>query len=319
MAALAALMFFATAAVAADLSFDKWLEGLRGEALSMGIKASTLDLALMGIQPIPKVIELDRKQPEFTMTFDKYLERVAPPSRVIMAKQELGKNKALLDEVGRKYGVQPRFIVAFWAVESDFGRISGGYPMVTALATLAHDGRRSAYFRKELLNALVILDQGHIGVNDFVGSWAGATGQSQFMPSSFLAYAVDYNGDGRKDIWKSREDIFASIANFLARAGWKGDQNWGRKVKLPKGLDAKQANLNAKKTLEQWGKVGVRSADGSLLPTKRDILASLVLPENSSGGAAYLAYNNYFSTLKWNRSAFFALAVGTLADKIESK
>jgi len=174
----------------------------------------------------------------------------------------------LLEEVAQKYGVQARFIVAFWGIETDFGRITGGFPLVPALATLAYDGRRSAYFRKELLNALEILDGGHIAPKDMVGSWAGAMGQCQFMPSSFLNFAVDGDGDGRKDIWTNRKDVFASAANYLSRSGWKGDQTWGRQVRLPDGFDAKLADLDVRKTLAEWQGLGVRRLDGSDLPVR---------------------------------------------------
>jgi len=318
LAFISAMAFFAPPSQAVEIPFDQWLEGVRREALALGLKASTLDAALKDVKPIPRVIELDRKQPEFTMTFSQYQSRVVPASRVKRGKQRLKENRALLEKVSHKYGVQPRFIVAFWGIETDFGRMTGGYSLIKALATLAYDGRRGAYFRKELMNALRILDQGHIDVNNMLGSWAGAMGQSQFMPSSFLAYAEDFNGDGRKDIWKTKADVFASTANYLARSGWKGDQTWGRRVRLPKGFNIKHAGLKVKKRLSQWQKIGIRRANGSDLP-KRDLSASLVLAEKSANGAAYLVYSNYRSILKWNRSTYFAVAVGTLADKIASR
>jgi membrane-bound lytic murein transglycosylase B len=295
-------------------SFAQWLEELRHEAAAAGIGKNTIYAALTNIKPIPRVIELDRKQPEFTLTFRQYMTRVVPEARVKKGKQRLTENRALLEEVGRKYGVQPRFIVAFWGIETDFGRISGGFPVVPALATLAYDGRRSAYFRKELMNALKILDGKHIKAADMSGSWAGAMGQPQFMPSSFLSFAVDHDGDGRKDIWNSRADVFASAANYLSRSGWKGDQTWGRSVKLPDGFDPKLADLKIRKSLSEWQRLGVRRADGSDLPM-RDLKASVVFAEGP-GGPAYVVYDNYRTILKWNRSTFFAVAVGSLAERI---
>ncbi len=300
---------------AAGSSFDEWLGGLRREALAKGIGGATLDAALSGIKPIPRVIELDRRQPEFTLTFRQYMDRVVPAARVEKGRGRLRENRTLLDAVGRKYGVQPRFIVAFWGVETDFGRITGGFPVISALATLAYDGRRSKYFRGELLNALRILDEGHIALEDMVGSWAGAMGQSQFMPSSFLSFAVDHDGDGRKDIWNSRADVFASAANYLAKSGWKGDQTWGRAVRLPKDFNPADASLEVRKRLSQWQRLGVRRADGGDLP-RRDLTASVVLAEKKIGGPAYVVYDNYRAILKWNRSTFFALAIGSLADRI---
>ena len=239
---------------------------------------------------------------------------MGPRARVEKGRQRLRENRALLVEIGRKYGVQPRFLVAFWGIETDFGRHTGGFRVIPALATLAYDGRRSAYFRRELLNALEILDQGHIALSDMVGSWAGAMGQSQFMPSSFVTFAVDYDGDGRKDIWNTKADVFASAANYLSRVGWKGDQTWGRPVRLPKGFDTGLASLKIRKRLSAWQRLGVRRADGGDLP-KRDLMASVVLAEGP-GGPAYVVYDNYHAILKWNRSTFFALAVGSLAEQI---
>ncbi len=296
-------------------TFGRWLDGLRLEAKARGIGEASVTQALSGIKLIPRVLELDRKQPEFTLTLRQYMSRVASAARVRKGRRKLRENRPLLEEISRKYGVQPRFIVAFWGVETDFGRLTGGFPVISALATLAYDGRRSAYFRKELLGAIKIIDEGHVKAADMTGSWAGAMGQSQFMPSSFLAYAVDYDGDGRKNIWTSREDVFASTANYLARVGWKGDQTWGRAVRLPKGFDAALAGLKIRKRLSRWRKLGVRRADGRALP-KRDLMASLVLAEGP-GSPAFLVYGNYRAILKWNHSTFYALAIGSLADRLD--
>ncbi|HIF09667.1 MAG TPA: lytic murein transglycosylase, partial [Sneathiellales bacterium] len=198
--ALLILTVWSTARADENSKFNTWLANLRSEALQSGIRTDIADAALSSIQPLPRVIELDRKQPEFTMTFDEYLGNVVPRSRVIKGLNKLAENRELLTKIGAQYGVQPRFIVAFWGIETDFGRHTGGFSVINALATLAFDGRRSAYFRKELLNALQILNDGHIAPNDMKGSWAGAMGQCQFMPSSFLNFAVDNDGDGRRDI-----------------------------------------------------------------------------------------------------------------------
>lgn len=310
-------LFAAPPAIANEVDFQSWLKALRQEAASAGIRPATLDRTLAGLQPIPRVLELDRKQPERTLTFAQYMERVVTAGRSETARRKLAENEALLGEIGRKYGVQPRFIVALWGIETDFGRMTGGFPVIGALATLAYDGRRSAFFRRELLNALRIVDQGHIAPEAMIGSWAGAMGQSQFMPSSFLSYAVDYNGDGRRDIWGTREDVFASIANYLARVGWKADQNWGREVRLPAGFDTALTGLDTKKTLEAWQKLGVRRAEGGDLPG-RDLEASIVLP-GGPDGPALLVYDNYRTIMKWNNSLFFASAVGYLADSLEER
>jgi membrane-bound lytic murein transglycosylase B len=295
--------------------FDAWLAELRAEAQAKGISDRILDAALGQIKPIPRVIELDRRQPEFRLTFRQYLDRVVPASRIKKGRAKFRANRALLEEIGAKIGVQPRFIVALWGIETDFGRVTGGFKVIPALATLAFDGRRGAYFRKELLHALQILDEGHISPQAMVGSWAGAMGQSQFMPSSFLAYAIDYDGDGRRDIWTTRQDVFASAANYLAKSGWRADQTWGREVILPAGFDAAMADLKVRKSIGDWQALGVRRADGGDLP-KRRLAASIVLPEKGKMSPAYMVYNNYRTTLRWNRSTYFALAVGLLSDGI---
>jgi membrane-bound lytic murein transglycosylase B len=316
-AAFITLLLAVSPAGAADGDFATWLAGLRQEALAAGIRPATLDLALTGLEPIPRVIELDRKQPESTLSFDDYLSRVVNQKRRDTARRRFNENKALLMEVGRRYGVQPRFIVALWGIETSFGQSTGGFPVVSALATLAYDGRRSAFFRSELLNALKIIDQDHIDPKEMTGSWAGAMGQSQFMPSSFLTFAVSYRGDGKRDIWHRQDDVFASIANYLAQNGWHGDQTWGRLVRLPPGFDPALVGPNVKKTLTQWRNLGVRRADGGPLPI-REITASVLRP-SGEGSSAVLAYDNFRTLLKWNSSSYFASAVGLLADSMESQ
>ena len=298
-------------------SFEVWLSGVRAEAAERGLKPETIKTALGDIKPIPRVIELDRKQPEFTLTFQQYMAKVVNAKRVAKGRRLLRDNAALLAKVAAKHHVQPRVIVALWGIETDFGRLTGGFPVIPALATLAYDGRRSAYFRKELFNALKIVDEGSITPDKMMGSWAGAMGQSQFMPSSFLLYAVDDDGDGRRDIWTTKADVFASAANYLSSVGWKDDQTWGRKVKLPAGFDRSLVGLNVQKPLSEWQKLGVRRADGSDLPA-RGLTASLVQPADSDG-PTYAVYNNYRAILHWNRSDFFAIAVGTLSDRIAQR
>lgn len=302
-------------AAAQNQPFAQWLDDLRQEALTKGIGAGTLDVALGGIAPIPRVIELDRRQPEFSLTFQQYMERVVPDARVEKGRRMLAENRPLLDKIGKQYGIEPRVLVAFWGIETDFGRVSGGFQVVPALATLAYDGRRSAYFRGELMNALKIIDQGHIKAADMMGSWAGAMGQCQFMPSSFLNFAVDQDGDGRKDIWTTKADVFGSAANYLTRSGWKGDLTWGRPVRLPKDFDPALADIKMRKPLSEWQRLGVRRSDGGDLPN-RDLPASIVFAEGP-GSPAFLVYANFEAILKWNRSIFFAVAVGSLADRLK--
>ncbi len=299
---------------AADVDFATWLVGVKQEAVAAGIRQTTVDTALADIEPIPRVIELDRKQPETTITFEDYLRRVVNPKRQEAARQHLAENRALLSEIGRRYGVQPRFIVALWGIETNFGQSAGRFPVIATLATLAYDGRRSAFFRHELINALKIVDQDHIDPKEMLGSWAGAMGQSQFMPSSFLNFAVSYRGDGRRDIWHRREDVFASIANYLAQNGWRGDQTWGRLVRVPAGFDPALIGPSVKKPLSAWRKLGVRRSDGGPLPA-RNLEASLLRPGDDE--PAVLIYDNFRVLMKWNSSSYFASAVGLLADSME--
>jgi membrane-bound lytic murein transglycosylase B len=299
---------------AADIDFASWLQALRSDALAGGVRAQTLDAALANVQPIPRIIELDRKQPEFTVTFDQYLSRTVGEGRIAEGKAKLRERRELLEQVAAKYQVQPRFIVALWGMETDFGKQTGGYPVVNALATLAYDGRRAGFFRSELMQALKILDEGHINLNAMTGSWAGAMGQNQFMPSSFMRFAVDHDGDGRRNIWTSLPDVFASTANYLRQSGWRDDLTWGREVQLPAGFDIKLADLEVKKPLAEWQRMGVRSADGGPLP-QRDLVASIVIPAKSAQ-PAFLVYDNYRALMRWNKSLFFATAVGMLSDRI---
>ena len=310
----AALWLTASGAAAQDAEFGDWLAEFRVEAAEAGISPAVLDAALANLKPIPRVIELDRRQPESTQTFEEYLAKRVTVGLAREGRRLLDEHRALLDAIGEKYGVQPRFIVALWGAETRYGKYTGGFSVIASLATLAHDGRRSKYFRGELLNALKIIDAGHISADKMTGSWAGAMGQSQFMPSSFLHYAVDYDGDQRRDIWGTHADIFASAANYLARAGWRSDQTWGRKVRLPDGFDPTLADLGVAKRLGEWQALGVRRADGSDLPT-RDLRASIILP-GGEDGPAYVIYDNYRTILKWNRSNYFGVSIGTLADLI---
>ena len=315
------LLIAGTAQATADNGdFASWVQDLRAEARQKGISDDVLDQALNGIAPLPRVIELDRSQPEFKLTFEEYLGKVVSPTRKRVAAEKLNEHNKLLTEIAAKYGVQKRFLVTFWGVETSFGRYLGSFNVPQALVTLAYDGRRSAYFRKELFNALTILEEGHISAAAMKGSWAGAMGQSQFMPSSFVNYAVDWDGDGKRDIWATKADVFASSANYLAKAGWRDDITWGRAVALPSDgkINGKAApalaEAKTKMLLGQWAKAGVKSVDGSALP-KRPLQARLVMPAGDAG-SAYLVYSNFDSILAWNRSNYYALAIGILSDTL---
>jgi membrane-bound lytic murein transglycosylase B len=300
-----------------DISqFNAWIQGVWGEAAAQGVSQATLEDAFKGVTFNDAVIALDRKQPEGTMTFVDYLARVVSDKRVMAGRDLFLQNQALLKRIGASYGVQPRFIVALWGIESNYGAQQGNYRVIEALATLAYEGRRAEFFRKELLNALEILEHHDVSAGNMLGSWAGAMGQCQFMPSSYLRFAVDADGDGKRDIWSSTADVFGSIANYLAGNDWKMNQTWGREVRLPGHLDGNLVSLDIEKPLEEWRRLGLRRADGGELPVVHQMNASLVRPDDGTG-PAYLVYGNYRAIMKWNRSTYFATAVGTLADRIE--
>lgn len=309
------LLLLPCSLAAQDQDFATWLDQLRRDALDQGLAAHTLDQALAGLHPNPRILDLEEGQPERTVTLATYLRRVVPASRVKAARQRLAKHRVLLDEIGTRYGVQPQYIVALWAIESDFGRNMGKTPVVPALATLAHGAKRPhrrELFRTELLAALRILDQQVVAPGQLVGSWAGALGQCQFMPTNYLTLAVDYNQNQRRDIWHEQADVFASIAHFLAQKGWAADQTWGREVKLPPGFDPSLIGLEVKQSLAAWQEVGVRRVDGGDLPS-RDLEASLV---RSDQGRTFLVYGNFRVLREWNRSNYFGLAVSQLADRL---
>jgi len=291
--------------------FASWLDVFEAEARGKGISQATLDAAFDGVKPLPRVIELDGKQPESKLTFGQYQERIVSAARIKRGRAMLVENRKLLARTTGPYGVPPQVVLALWGIETDSGRLTGGFNVFAALATLAHDGRRSAFFRNELLNALTILEENHLPAERMTGSWAGAMGQCQFMPSSFLKFAVDGDADGRRDIWSNRADVFASAANYLAQVGWKADQPWAWPARAPTGLDTALASLDISKTGAEWAKLGVKPLRGSLGSGR----VSLVLPDGA-GGPAWLVGDNYHAILRWNRSTYFAMAVGSLSERI---
>ncbi|MGH6990010.1 MAG: lytic murein transglycosylase [Stellaceae bacterium] len=302
----------AAGAQSAAGGFQRWVAHFRGEALTAGVTPATFDRAFAGIEPLSHVIELDQHQPEVRLSFTDYIHRLASPTRRRGVREHLADNRRLLDAVRRRYGVDPRFIVALWGIETNFGQSSGDYPVIASLATLAYHGRRARLFTRELIAALKIVQRDDIAPADLRGSWAGAMGQCQFMPTSFLHYAVSFDHRGRPDIWHSRADIFASIANYLVQKGWRDDQTWGRFVRVPRRLQARFIGLDVEKPLIAWRRLGLRRADGGSLPVA-PFKASLLMPEGQ-GGPALLVYGNFRTLLRWNNSQAFATAVGMLAD-----
>ena len=303
-----------------DYSFVEWLENIKNIATKEGISEETIDLSFRDIAINERVLELDRSQPEFTLTLNEYLNNTTPKSRMLKGKKLYSEHKDLLLRIYNKYGVQPRFILALWGIETSFGTYTGSFNVIRSLSTLSHDLRRREFFTDELINALTIIDQGHITSDEMMGSWAGAMGQNQFMPSSFLNYATDFDKDGKKDIWSTLPDVFASSSNYLKESGWNDDLTWGREVMTIKSIpdnfittSAKEINIS--KPLSEWAALGILKKNGEKLPI-RDIQAYLVYPEGEEG-RKFLVYENFKVIMKWNRSLFFGLSVGILSDMIE--
>lgn len=299
---------------------DPWqtfLAALRREALAAGISERTFERAFANVQPIDRVVELDRRQPEGRLSLQEYLARVVTRERVQEGRRRLFEHSAELTAAERRFGVPARFLVALWGIESNYGSFRGQFPVIAALATLAFEGRRAAFFRRELIAALHILERGDIAPSHMYGSWAGAMGQPQFMPTTYLAHAVDADGDGRRDIWNSLHDTFASMANYLAAAGWRSGYTWGREVVLMRPAPLDRTGLDHRAPLAVWHRHGVRRVDGGPLP-QANLDASLLLPDGANG-RAFLVYDNFRVLMRWNRSTYFALAVGHLADALDER
>lgn len=307
------LFFFLPPLIAQDQTFAEWREQLRAEAFSLGISEETL-LAIDDLEaPLERVLELDDAQPEFIQTFTRYLSLRITPLQINRGQALLRQYAVLLEEVRQSYGVQPHYLVSFWAIESNYGRATGGFSVLQALATLAFDPRRADFFRTELLTALKIIDDGHIAVENMSGSWAGAMGQLQFLPSVFARYGIDGDNDGKIDIWNSLPDIFHSAANFLSQSGWRGDERWGREVLLPSNFDFSLTGTRTRKPLQEWNDLGIIQMNGSPIPVA-NMQASVILPAGA-GGPAFLTYANFRATMVYNPSTFYALTVGHLADR----
>jgi membrane-bound lytic murein transglycosylase B len=315
--------------ISAKPTFTEYVQQLKAEALTKGYQSELVDASFANVSYYQRAVAADKNQPERVETLETYLPKRVPDWKVNKARELYKQHHQLLQEVGIQYGVQPRFIVALWGLETNFGKITGNFNVVSSLTTLAYEGRREAFFKKQLWAALTILAQGHITIDEMKGSWAGAMGQNQFMPTSFLAYAVDGDGDGKKDIWHNNADVFASVANYLKAEGWRDDLTWGRQVMLPENFDTSlaipqktgsrpqwlKAWSEREKTLQQWQALGVRRTDGTNLPNV-NVKAAMIFPDDVNG-RVYLAYNNYKSLMHWNLSYYFVTSVGHLADRIK--
>lgn len=293
--------------------FALWITRLREEARAAGIDDATLDIAFSGVQLLPQVVERDRSQAEFTRAVWDYLDTAASDARVLRGQQRLQELRTVLDAAARQHGVPPEIVVAIWGMESNYGANYGDIPTIDALATLGFDGRRGAWARGQLIAALRILQSGDIARERMIGSWAGAMGQTQFLPSVYLAHAVDADGDGRRDIWGSMADVVASTANFLRHEGWRPGQPWGAEVQLPAGFDVGRADGALRQSASQWAAEGVRRIDGAPLPDLPE--AALLLPAGARG-PAFLVGPNFRTLLRYNNATSYALGVGLLAQRL---
>lgn len=299
---------------ATHLSFSQWREQFRAEALAAGISAATFDQAFAGVQPDPAVIEADRSQPEFTRPVWQYLEGAISPQRVRSGRRLLSEHATTLDQIEARYGVDRETLVAVWGLESSFGQIMGDKSVIRSLATLAHEGRRPAFAKSQLIAALDILQHGDVAPQRMRGSWAGAMGQTQFIPTTYNTHAVDFDGDGKRDIWNSSADALASAAHYLQASGWKQGKAWGFEVELPEGFDYALADTEIRKPLAEWRSLGLRNLPGD----QEEASASLLLPAGHRG-PAFLIMDNFRAILRYNNSSAYALAIGLLAENFQGK
>lgn len=305
------ILLFLGCPMAQASDFQTWVSKFRYEAISKGVDAQLFDRTFYGVTPIARVIELDKKQPERTKQgFAKYLSNVMSQTRIDNGRQGLSQNRAVLNAVESRYHVPAEVVVALWGIETSYGKNTGGFDLISALATLAWEGRRADFFKNELIKALLILQGNHISRENFKGSWAGAMGQNQFMPSSWHRYAVDFNGDGHKDIWTNKADVFASAANYLAQNGWNSNLKWGWAVTMPQGVGANKQKMS----YMEWLRLGARfNGHPPSIPSNTPLM--LVVPDGGNG-RTYLVSQNFDVIMSWNRSTYFALTVGLLSDFI---
>lgn len=295
------------------LNWNEWVQGVRQEAINQGISSQLFDKLFQDIHaPQPKILHLDRTQPEKRISFIQYRSTRIDPFRIRLGQKEYKKHQAILQHISQHYGVDPCMIVAVWGIETSYGRYMGDFPVIRALATLAYDSPRANYFRNELLIALHILNEGHVDISKFKGEWAGASGHPQFMPSSWKKYAVDFDHDGRKDIWSDYTDAFASIANYFSLNGWQPNQPWAIPVRLPAHFPSSEATLKNTKTVAQWLAEGVKP-ELPLPSSANNLVASIIRP---IGGPDFMVFKNFRVIMKYNNSIFYAGSVGYLADKI---
>jgi len=312
--ALALMMVGAPSLVHADASFDDCMRMLRAVAPSKGVSQAAFDRFTQGVEPDPGVLESLDYQPEFVTPIWDYMAALVDQERVDDGKAMLAQWRDVLDRVEARFGVDRYTVVAVWGVESNYGRNFGSRPLVTSLATLSCEGRRQDYFRGEFFTTLSILEAGHIAPERLTGSWAGAFGHTQFMPSTFKRIAVDFDGDGRRDLIDSVPDALGSTANYLKQAGWRTGQGWGYEIKLPTGFDASVAGRKARRPVSEWSAMGVRRIDGAALEAIDD-QAAVLLPAGAAG-PAFLVFRNFNAIYSYNAAESYALAIAHLSDRL---
>ena len=294
-------------------SFADWRQAMRSEAIATGIDAALFDRVFAGVTPDPAVLKADSSQPEFTRPVWEYLDGAVSSSRIGRGRVLLAQHNTMLQRIEQQYGVEAQILVAIWGLDSNFGNNIGSHSVIRSLATLAYDGRRQGFWRAQLLAALQILQNGDVPSDRMIGSWAGAMGQTQFMPTTYNQHAVDFDGDGKRDLWNSSADALASAAHYLQASGWQRGQPWGFEVRLPSDFDYALADPDQRRSLTEWAELGVRP----LAPTgaAASARASLQLPAGHQG-PAFLLLDNFRSILKYNNSTSYALAIGLLADNL---
>lgn len=293
-------------------SWEEFVSNLRTEMIADGIKPEVFDAAFQNIHaPSHSVLHLDKTQPERRLNFLQYRNTRVDHYRILLGRRAFHRNQEVLNEIGNRYGVNSCFIVSIWGLETSYGRYRGKFPVIQSLATLAFDPRRQDYFHNELRIALHMLNDGQVNLGDFKGEWAGASGHCQFMPSTWLHYAVDYDGTGHADIWNNLDDAFASIANFLVKNGWHQNEPWAIQVSIPSYFTEDLVNLKTTKPLSEWARLGVQPLEGEF--PQQDLPASIIYPD---GGPAFMVFDNFKTLLKWNKSTYYAGALGYLAEEI---
>jgi lytic murein transglycosylase len=297
-----------------NAGYDAWVAGFRSRALSQGISAATFDNAFAQAGFLPGVIERDRNQTEFTRSLEDYLAIAASEERVANGRTALRQYGPTLSQIEARYGVEPRVVTAVWCMESSYGTRRGNVEVISALSTLAYEGRRGSFFEQQLVAALRILQNGDVSPKGMTGSWAGAMGHTQFIPTSYLAYAVDFTGDGRRDIWSDDpSDALASTAAYLARSGWKHGQPWGVEVRLPAGFNTGQAGRGTRRSPSDWAAQGVRDMDGRTVPDYGP--ASIIIPMGTSG-PAFMIFNNFTVITRYNNAESYVIGIGHLSDRL---